>query len=268
MKVEEYYDAKSKTYDAQSDTLYFKVYDAITWKYLEPYVPTNPSALVLDAAGGTGKWSIPMSKKGCKVVLTDVSEGMLRIAHKKIKDAGLEGRITIKKGDITKLDYPDETFDLVLCEHALFVFPNPEVVIRELVRVLKRSCPLIVSAQNRYVMALNFVPEELNRCLDLLSDRYFFALGLRNEKGDQLEVNVHLTVPAELEKLLVRSGLRIEKVIGKCVTIPLRIGPDLYLKKDYSYDLFDKVLRIELALCERHDALGLAGHLQAIAFKV
>jgi ubiquinone/menaquinone biosynthesis C-methylase UbiE len=267
MKVERYYDEKSKTYDAQFDTLYSKVYDAITWRYLEPYVPTSPNALVLDAAGGTGKWSIPMSKKGCKTVLMDVSEGMLRIAQKKITDAGLEGRITLRKGDITKLNYPDEAFDLVLCEHALFVFPDPEAVIKELVRVLKRNCPLIISAQNKYVMALSFVPKELNECLDLLSDRYFFTLGLKSEQGDQVEVNVHLTVPAELEKFLVKSGLRIEKIVGKCVTMPLRIGPDVYLKKDYSYDLFNKLLQVELSLCEKPDALGLAGHMQAIAFK-
>jgi ubiquinone/menaquinone biosynthesis C-methylase UbiE len=268
MKIEQYYDEKAKTYDAQFSNLYYRVYDAITWRYLEPHVPANPNALVLDAAGGTGKWSILMGKKGCRVVLADVSEGMLRIAHKKIKDAGLEGRIALTKGDITKLDYPDESFDLVLCEHALFVFPNPEVVIKELVRVLKRNCPLVVSAQSKYVMALSFVPQELNKCLDLLSDRYFFSLGLKNEQGDQIDVNVHLTVPHELERLLVKNGLRVEKIIGKCVTMPLRIGPDVYLKADHSYDLFNKVLQIELALCEKPDALGLAGHLQAIAFKV
>lgn len=268
MKIEQYYDEKAKTYDAQFGALYYRLYDAITWEYLEPHVPTDPNAFVLDAAGGTGKWSILMARKGCRVVLADVSEGMLRVAHEKIKDAGLERRITLKKGDITRLDYPDESFDLVLCEHALFVFANPEVVIRELVRVLKRNCPLIVSAQNKYPMALSFVPEELNKCLDLLSDRYFFSLGLRNEKGDQVEVNVHLTMPHELERLLVKNGLRIQKMIGKCVTMPLRIGPDVYLKTNHSYDLFNKLLQIELALCEKPDALGLAGHLQAIAFKV
>ena len=51
--------------------LYYKIYDAITWKYIEPYVPKDPDALVLDAGGGTGRWTIRMARKGCKVILVD-----------------------------------------------------------------------------------------------------------------------------------------------------------------------------------------------------
>lgn len=53
-EVESYYDKKSERYDEIFDMLYFKIYDVITWRYLEPYVPTNPDVLVLDAGGGTG----------------------------------------------------------------------------------------------------------------------------------------------------------------------------------------------------------------------
>jgi len=40
-EIESYYDKKSESYDEIFSTLYFKVYDAITWKYLEPHVPTD-----------------------------------------------------------------------------------------------------------------------------------------------------------------------------------------------------------------------------------
>lgn len=268
MRTEKYYNEKSKTYDAQFDSLYYKVYDTITWKYLEPYVPTNPEGLVLDAAGGTGRWSIKMAEKGCRIELVDASEGMLDIARKRIKEAHFQDRIAVRKGDITKLDYPDEMFNMVLCEHALFVFPDTENVIKELSRVLKKNCPLIVSAQNKYVMALSLVPDEPEKSVDLLADRYFIKLQLGKKAGEQHEVKVHLTTPTELKKLLEKSGLRVEKIVGKCVTMPLRIAPDVYFKKDYSSDFFDKILGIEKALCEEPDALGLSGHLQAIAFKL
>jgi hypothetical protein len=39
------------------------------------------------------------------------------------------------------------------------------------------------------------------------------------------------------------------------------------MKKDYSKDLFQRILEFELAVCEEQDALALAGHLQAIARK-
>jgi hypothetical protein len=45
--VEFYYDKKkSEKYDETFGTLYFKVYDAVTWKYLEPYVSTSPNAVI------------------------------------------------------------------------------------------------------------------------------------------------------------------------------------------------------------------------------
>lgn len=54
-EIEAYYTEKSKKYDESFSMLYFRVFDAITWRYLEPYLPVNPEALVLDAGGGTGR---------------------------------------------------------------------------------------------------------------------------------------------------------------------------------------------------------------------
>jgi len=101
-EIESYYDKKSASYDEIFSTLCFKVYDAITWKYLEPHVPTDPDALVLDAGGGTGRWAIRIAAKGCKVVLIDPSERMLKAADKKVKEKGLQHKVTLKKGDIAK----------------------------------------------------------------------------------------------------------------------------------------------------------------------
>jgi len=142
-KIESYYDKKSESYDEIFNTLYFKVYDAITWKYVEPYVPADPNAVVLDAGGGTGRWAIRIATKGCKVVLIDSSERMLKDADKKVKERGLQQKITLKKGDIAKTGYADETFDMILCEHTLFLFKEPDILIKELKRVLKKKAPLI-----------------------------------------------------------------------------------------------------------------------------
>ena len=46
------------------------------------------------------------------------------------------------------------------------------------------------------------------------------------------------------------------------------MAEELYLKKDCPESLLDKILQLELALCERPDALALAGHMQAIAQNV
>ena len=41
---ENLYDNRSKCYDEPFDNFYFKVYDAVTWKCLEPHVPTDLNA--------------------------------------------------------------------------------------------------------------------------------------------------------------------------------------------------------------------------------
>ncbi|HML04070.1 MAG TPA: class I SAM-dependent methyltransferase [Candidatus Bathyarchaeia archaeon] len=130
--VETYYDRKSNSYESVLKSLVFRVYDAITWKYLEPHVPASADSLVLDAGGGNGRWTIPMAKKGCRVVLVDISEGMLNVARQRVAAEGLEDRIEISKGDIRKLDYPDETFDFVFSDHTLFLFEDKDEVVREL----------------------------------------------------------------------------------------------------------------------------------------
>jgi len=265
--VESYYDKKSPNYDAGFDTLFFKVYDEITWRYLEPYIPSRPNASVLDAGGGTGRWAIRMAKKGCRVVLLDISEGMLKAARERIKREGLQHCIHVRKGDIKQLDYPNETFDMILCEHALFLFKDQDRVVKELVRVLKKEARIIISAQNRYAQSLAHLPEEpisekLEQALNVLSGVQHDAMTTDGSIG------IYSLTPDEFSALLEGNGLRIEKIICKGVTTPLRLAPQFIMKKEYSTEVLNKLLRLELAFCERRDALALAAHLQAIAHKL
>ncbi|PIX31825.1 hypothetical protein COZ60_02440 [Candidatus Bathyarchaeota archaeon CG_4_8_14_3_um_filter_42_8] len=265
-EVKTYYDEKSESYDKTFDMLYYKIYDAITWKYIEPYVPIDPNALVLDAGGGTGRWAIQMARKGCKVVLVDISERMLKIAAEKVTKEELQNIITIKEGDITKTGYADETFDMILCEHALFLFKEPDIVIKELKRILKRKARLIISVHNRYVQSLVSLPEKpsLDKVDDALNILLRKRYGSMTENG---KVKIYTWTPDEFRTMLERNGLRVEKIVGKGVTMPLRISKELFMKKKYPDDLFNKLLQFELALCEKPDALALAGHLQAITYK-
>jgi len=266
MVSEAYYDEKSTSYDAVFNSLYFKVYDTVTWKYIEPYLPKSPNAVVLDAAGGTGRWAIRMASKGCKVVLIDNSAGMLKTAAEKTKAEGLQQRVTLKKGDITKTDYPDETFDMILCEHALFLFKHPETLLKELRRLAKKQAPLIISAQNRYALALSTIlgkptPVNMETALKMLEGKEHLCLG---EDG---QVKVYTWTPQEFKNMLEKSGFHVEKIIAKIITMGLRIRKETYMESTYTQELYDKILQLELAICEEPDAVGLAGHLQAITRK-
>jgi ubiquinone/menaquinone biosynthesis C-methylase UbiE len=266
-KTESYYNEKAKSYDKAFEILYFKIFDVITWKYIEPYVPTDPNALVLDAGGGTGRWSIQIASKGCKVILMDISEEMLKIAAKKVEKESLWQRIAIRKGDITRTEYADETFDMILCEHALFLFKDPDIILKEFRRIAKKKAPLIISAHNRYVQSLASLSEKpsvdnIENALNILTSKKHDAM----DKEEKLKI--YTWTPEEFREMLERNGFFIEKMGGRGHSMPLRISKESFMKKDYSRELFNKILEYELTLCEKPDALALAGHLQAIARKL
>ena len=265
-EVKSYYNEKAKNYDDVFEMLVLRVLDAVTWKYLEPYLPKNPDALVLDAGGGTGRWTIRIAEKGCKVVLLDSSEEMLKAAARKVKQRGLLDRITIKKGDITRTRYASETFDLVFCEQTLFLFKEPDTLLKEMHRVLKKRAKLVISAQNLYAQCLaalseNPSPDNVDNVLNTLLRKKYSTM------TNDDKVKIYTWTPDEFRAMLERNGFHVEKIIGKGTTMPLRVSKDLFMRKDYSEALFKKILEFELALCEKPDALALAGHLQAIAHK-
>jgi len=257
--VKKYYDGKSPTYDDYSRQLWSRVYDAVTWKITEPYVPRDPQALVFDAAGGTGKWTVPIAKCGPRVVLGDISEGMLKVAEEKINMEGLRGRVDFKECDLRKLDFQDETFDLVFCEHALCFIKEQEKVIEELVRVLKKDHPIIVTGQNRYVMSIHLVSEDVNYAYDVLSrEKPFF---MNNS------LNVYTLSPEEFRLMLESNGVRIDKIVGKLFTVPLGLSGQKMIAEDYTKEFLERMTKIELELSGKPDSACLGSHLQAIGFK-
>jgi ubiquinone/menaquinone biosynthesis C-methylase UbiE len=262
------YDEKAETYDTTFGINFFRIYDVITWKYLEPYLPKNRDAVVLDAGGGTGRWSMPMAKTGLNVVLVDVSEGMLNVARRRVKEVGYDDKITVGRGDITKLEYSDETFDLVFCEHVLFLIEEPAKAIKELTRVLKRGCPLIISCPNTFTGILMCLkhdfPKHIDRAMNMMNGTFTFV---KDDKWRKLkEIKGQVLTPTEFRRMLEDCGLKVMKIVGKVVTM-LGWSERFIQEKTMSPDLLQKLLEIEMRLCEREDVLGVAAHLQAIAYK-
>jgi len=259
--AENYYDERSIKYDSDFEQFTWRIYDALTWKYLEPYLHIKKDTIVLDAGGGTGRWSVPMAQAGCQVHLVDISEGMLNQARRKVKQKGLLDKVIIKKGDITNLPYPEETFDLVFADQVLFIFENKEKILREFHRVLRKDGIMIASVPNRYVMSLIHVSEDPKIALQLLQEKIHNKL--ESPVGTRIEI--YRTTPDELVELCTRTGFRIEKIVGKLFTMPLVLKDEISRSKSYLQEYLEEILKIEIELCEKKDALGLAQTLQLIA---
>ncbi len=102
----------------------------------------KPGDYILDAGGGTGNTALKALRragKGGRVVILDISEGMLAEAQEKIKKQGLSEQAEITVGDMYQIPYPDETFDSVLSTYSTCPLQNPINAVMEMLRVLKKE---------------------------------------------------------------------------------------------------------------------------------
>lgn len=111
-------------------------------KYIRKGV-SKPS--VLDVATGTGDFAIQsLSLDPCNVVGVDISEGMLRIGLEKLKQKGLNERIKLLKGDSEKLNFEDNSFDVVTVAFGVRNFENLESGLSEIRRVLVQGGKVLI----------------------------------------------------------------------------------------------------------------------------
>jgi ubiquinone/menaquinone biosynthesis C-methylase UbiE len=67
----------------------------------------------------------------------DFSETMLRQASVRNRAAIKTGLVKLTLGDAAKLHYPDASFDKVFCVNVVYFWENPEIQLREILRVLR-----------------------------------------------------------------------------------------------------------------------------------
>ena len=145
VQVERMFDNIAPAYDQLNHTLSWGIdkswrKKAINW--LKPYQPQR----MMDVATGTGDFAI----QACRVlnpqelIGTDISEGMMNVGRQKVKDAGLEGRISFAKEDCTALTFPDNRFDAITVAFGVRNFEDLDKGLREMHRVLDTDGKLVI----------------------------------------------------------------------------------------------------------------------------
>jgi ubiquinone/menaquinone biosynthesis C-methylase UbiE len=98
----------------------------------------KPHDIVLDVAAGTGEPGLTIASKLTrgKVVITDLSAAMLRIAEENAAKRGITN-IETRVCDVCELPFADNTFDAISCRFGFMFFPDMLLAAKEMVRVLK-----------------------------------------------------------------------------------------------------------------------------------
>jgi len=258
-RVVAYYRRDAADYDKDYDVPFFReIYDRLTWGCIEPFLP--PTGVVLDAGGGTGKWSIPIAKKGLKVVIFDISQDMLNVASAKVKKSGLRNRVSFRQGDICSMPFGDDSFDFVLAEgDPISYCSDPNLAVKELGRVLKPNRYLSAGVDSYYYTLsgmLNRPEIDFDKFEKVSRERRFFA----KDWG----FDFWLFTPEDLKRLFRKHGFKVIKIAGKPVMFRNRPETAPLLKDPAKAK---RLTAIEFEFCETASIVGNAGHLHIVAQK-
>lgn len=126
-------------------------------EYIEPhFAPLNKIILdeinqdvvmCLDIASGAGQPALSIADKfnKSKVIGIDLVESMVNLASKRAKEKN-RNNCTFEVGDAENLSkFKDNEVDVVTCRQGLGFFPQPDIALKEFLRVLKNKGKLIMT---------------------------------------------------------------------------------------------------------------------------
>lgn len=98
--------------------------------------------LVLDVGTGPGYLPIEIARRAPRITVVgiDSSKALVRIAQKNAEREGLSDRVRFVKCDGNRLDFADDSYDLVISTGSLHAWKHPVLVINECFRVLQAGC--------------------------------------------------------------------------------------------------------------------------------
>jgi ubiquinone/menaquinone biosynthesis C-methylase UbiE len=123
----------------------WKKWDDLTMNFMMPLglemihaIEPGGTDKILDIAAGTGEPGLTIAGmlQGGKVVITDLSPDMLKIANENAAKRGITN-IETMVCDVCELPFAENSFDAASCRMGFMFFPDIQLAINEIFRVLK-----------------------------------------------------------------------------------------------------------------------------------
>ncbi|MDG6228976.1 MAG: methyltransferase domain-containing protein [Candidatus Thermoplasmatota archaeon] len=161
-------------------------------------VGLKDASIVLDVGCGSGivTRDIAHLTKG-KVIGIDESSDMIRVAQKVLNRYR---NVSLTVGKAEKLPFPDNVFDICVCNLLLMWAQHPAYVVSEMARVTKRGGKVLASLEPDYGGKLHY-PEHAK------VDSIFAGKAICDKGGDP-------HIGRKLRCLFVQAGLKTEVGIG------------------------------------------------------
>ena len=112
-------------------------YKFADWLFDKYTFKENTSILELGCGNGN-HWEGRIDKlpKGCNLILSDFSDGMLDLVKEKYS---IYKNVSFRKIDIQSIPFEDNSFDIIIANHMLFHIPDLNKALLEVQRVLKKG---------------------------------------------------------------------------------------------------------------------------------
>jgi phosphatidylethanolamine/phosphatidyl-N-methylethanolamine N-methyltransferase len=101
---------------------------------------------ILEVGVGTGI-SLPGYARRNRLYGLDISEPMLAKARRRVESLGLDHVEAIEVMDAEQLDFPDDSFDVVVAQYVVTAVPHPERALDEFARVVRPGGEIVIATR-------------------------------------------------------------------------------------------------------------------------
>lgn len=147
-----FYDVDSATYDAarwRSKGGAFT--DRAQQNILQSLCADWNGGRILEVGPGTARFTIPLLKKNNRMILVDVSSGMLATARANVEAAGLGERVeAYVERSVYELPFDDNSFDHAISLNVFNHLERPGDALQQLARVIRPGSTLLFNYANAY----------------------------------------------------------------------------------------------------------------------
>lgn len=251
-KSAQFHTKTAEQYDKTYEDKYWDIYSSVEHSKLNKYIPKKKS-LILDAGGGTGKFSIEFAKKGHKVVMTEVSSGMIKVAKRNTQKYDVQ----VMHQDIRNMkDLKSKTFDFVVSlGDPVSYCMNEKKAVKELARVAKKGAYIMITVDSYF--------RQLTRLLDNKELAKLEKTGITTFPFEYPQYNFKVE---ELRKLFENNKLKVVEIFGLLNFIS-KIDKKTVNKLLSNDETYKTILKMEQKYCNEPSIIGTASHLGIVGRK-
>jgi ubiquinone/menaquinone biosynthesis C-methylase UbiE len=157
-RLRRYWDKHAGSYDREMG-----FFDRHLFGDTRDWVCSQVSGEVLEVAIGTGL-NLPHYPDDVRLTGVEWSPAMLDIARRRARESGRQ--VDLRLGDAQALEFPDASFDTVVCTFSLCGIPDERQAVREMDRVLRPGGLLLLAD---HVEASRWYARTAQRLIDLVT---------------------------------------------------------------------------------------------------